>query len=113
MTLGPAFLALSFMDGRDYLGKKVLLVFGRAPLFYYILHLYVIHAAANALFMGTYGIEKYRSSHAAFGVPEDMLFNLPVVYGVTALVVLFLYPLCRWFADLKRRRRDIWWLSYM
>ena len=38
-------------------------------------------------------------------------FSLPVVYAVWILVVVMLYPLCRWFAALKQRRRDAW-LSY-
>jgi hypothetical protein len=42
-----------------------------------------------------------------------MHFGLPVVYAGTALVVIMLYPLCQWFAALKRRRRDLWWLSYL
>ncbi len=113
MTIGPALLTLGLMDGRDYPGKRVLLVFGRAPLFYYILHLFLIHALAIALFIGTYGIDKYQTSYTPFGLPEDMLFGLPFVYGGTALAVLMLYPLCRWFADLKRRRRDLWWLGYL
>jgi uncharacterized membrane protein len=108
MTLGPALLALGVMEGRDYPGKRVVLVFGRAPLFYYILHLYLIHAGAIALFVAYYGLEKYRTAFT-----PDMMFGLPVVYGATAVAVLSLYPLCRWFAELKRRRRDLWWLSYL
>ncbi|MGH7526752.1 MAG: DUF1624 domain-containing protein, partial [Gemmatimonadales bacterium] len=39
-------------------------------------------------------------------------YRLPVVYAVTLAVVALLYPACRWFAELKRRRRDVW-LSYL
>jgi uncharacterized membrane protein len=113
MTLGPALLALGFMEGRDYLGKGFFLVFGRAPLFYYMLHLYLAHAGGIALLMGYHGLEKYRAHSNGFGMPAEMLFGLPVVYLATALVVIALYPLCRWFADLKRRHRDWWWLSYL
>lgn len=112
MTLGPALLTLGLMEGRNHVGKRVFLVFGRAPLFYYILHLYFIHVLAGALFIGTYGIEKVMKSRGTFGMPAEMTFGLPVVYASTAVVVLLLYPLCLWFADLKRRRRDLWWLSY-
>lgn len=113
MTLGPALLALGLMEGRDYIGKRVLLVFGRAPLFYYILHLYFIHAGSIALFVAFYGWQKYRAGTLGFGMPEEMLFGLPVVYLGTALVVALLYPLCRWFGEVKRRRRDLWWLGYL
>jgi hypothetical protein len=37
---------------------------------------------------------------------------LPVVYLAWALALATLYPACRWFAALKRRRDD-WWLSYL
>jgi len=108
MTLGPALLALGIMEGREYLGKRVFLVFGKAPLFYYILHLYLLHAGAIAFSAAYYGLEKYRASPT-----EELLFGLPVVYIATTMAVAILYPLCRWFADLKRRRRDLWWLSYL
>jgi hypothetical protein len=38
--------------------------------------------------------------------------GLPWVYAVWALVVALLFPLCRWMAGVKARRRD-WWLSYV
>lgn len=113
MTLGPSLVALGLMEGRDYPGKSVFLVFGRAPLFYYILHLYLIHAGSIALFSAVYGLETTRTMLSRNGFPPDMLFGLPVVYASTAVVVALLYPLCRWFAELKRRRRDLWWLSYL
>ncbi|HMY19203.1 MAG TPA: heparan-alpha-glucosaminide N-acetyltransferase domain-containing protein [Polyangium sp.] len=113
MTLGPALVALGLMERNDYPGKRILLVFGRAPLFYYVLHLYLIHAGSIALFVSVYGVQKSLSSLQQFGMPEEMLFGLPVVYAGTALVVVLLYPLCRWFAELKRRRRDLWWLGYL
>jgi hypothetical protein len=45
-------------------------------------------------------------------LPSDYGYSLPIVYLVWALVVLILYPACRWFADLKARRRDLTWLGY-
>lgn len=113
MTLGPSFLALGLMEGRDYPGKSIFLVFGRAPLFYYILHLYLIHAGAIGVYAGVYGLEKYRAASMLNAMPADMVFGLPVVYLCTAVFVAMLYPVCRWFAELKRRRRDLWWLSYL
>jgi hypothetical protein len=41
-------------------------------------------------------------------VAADAGFGLPTVYLVWLAVVVALYPACRWFADLKRRRRDAW-----
>jgi hypothetical protein len=39
-------------------------------------------------------------------------FSLPVVYCIWLAAILILYLPCRWFSQLKARRRD-WWLSYL
>jgi hypothetical protein len=44
--------------------------------------------------------------------PADFGFELWGAYLMWALIVVAMYPLCRWFADVKARRRD-WWLSYL
>jgi hypothetical protein len=46
------------------------------------------------------------------GAPSGAGFNLAVVYACWVVGVLLLYPLCKWFAGVKVRRRD-WWLSYL
>lgn len=111
MTLGPALLVLSALEGREVWGKGVWLAFGRAPLFYYLLHLYLIHIAVIALFIGAYGLESVKTRIGQ--MPENMLFGLPAVYAMTLAVVVVLYPLCRRFAEYKRRRKDLVWLSYL
>jgi len=35
-----------------------------------------------------------------------------VVYAFWIAGVLTLYPICKWYADVKRRRND-WWLGYL
>jgi hypothetical protein len=44
--------------------------------------------------------------------PPGWGFSLPVVYSVWIFVVVALYPLCRWFAEVERRRSDAW-LSHL
>jgi len=44
--------------------------------------------------------------------PAGTGFGLPTVYALWILGVLLIYPLCRWYAGVKARRRD-WWLSYL
>ena len=112
MTLGPALLVLGALEGRELPGKKFLLAFGRAPLFYYILHLFLIHASAAVLHYAIHGPKVFTWQHP-MGLPEEAQHGLPFVYGYTLAVVLLLYPLCRWFADLKRRRRDLTILGYL
>ena len=112
MTIGPALLALGALEGRDFSGKRTMLLFGRVPLFYYLLHLPFAHVMGSLLYLAWYGVGALSwDTGPAANPPEP--FGLPVVYAVTLLLVLLLYPLCRWFGDLKRRRRDLGWLSYL
>jgi len=49
---------------------------------------------------------------AASAFPADIGWSLGAVYAVWCLVVLLMYPLCRWFDRVKQRRRSRW-LSYV
>jgi hypothetical protein len=93
------------------------LAIGRVPLFYYLLHFTIIHLLAAATCVVSYGsahwmFESPDLSHYPFTAPPGWGFSLPVIYLVWALVVAAMYPLCRWFSALKRRRTDAW-LSYI
>jgi hypothetical protein len=118
MTLGPAILLLGLLDRTRFANANPLIVFGRVPLFYFLLHFFVIHALTIPLALFRYG-------HAGFllhpfpsmggpveSFPSDFGYPLGVVYTVWMGVVLSIYPLCLWFARVKERRRD-WWLSYL
>jgi len=118
MTLGPALLVLAALD-RGMIGwLKPLLVFGRVPLFYYLLHLPLIHGLAVLASYWAYGRADWWFANPPEGPdapilrPADYGYGLPVVYLVWIGVVLVLYPVCRWFAGVKRLRRDPW-LSYL
>jgi uncharacterized membrane protein len=111
MTLGPAIASLAWFDRLSGAGARFLIVFGRVPLFYYILHLFLIHAAALAIGVWA-GFPPAAFFRSIFEMPQGWGYGLPVVYAVWAAVVLALYPVCRWFADLKARRREVW-LSYL
>jgi uncharacterized membrane protein len=111
MTMGPALVGLALFERASGPIARFFIIFGRVPLFYYIAHLYLIHAlAVVAGVLSGYEASRFLVMFPWF--PEDYGFGLPVVYGVWALVVLMLYPLSRWFAGLKARRKDTW-LSYL
>ncbi len=119
MTLGPTFLLLALFERRDgALAPKPLVVLGRVPLFFYLLHLPLIHGLAVVLSLLTYGdasglfIEPPWSTGSAKFYPEGYGYSLPVVYGLYVLVLLILWPACWWFAGVKQRLRA-WWLSYL
>ncbi len=120
MTLGPALLVLAYLDRRSWKSANPLVVFGRVPLFYFILHFYAIHIVAILMAWARYGTAAFtfmfnllpsmRGPGQLF--PAHFGYSLPVVYVVWIVIVSLLYPLCRWFAKVKATRRD-WWLSYL
>jgi hypothetical protein len=86
-------------------------VLGRVPLFYYVLHLALIHALA--LVIGTLaGFEPEAFLTAWPSLPAGWGYGLPMVFALWAAVVLALYPACRWFAGLKATRPERW-LRYL
>jgi uncharacterized membrane protein len=116
MTLGPTIAALPLLEHAQGRIPRWLAVFGRVPLFYYLMHIPLIHAVAV-------GISLVRTPAATvwlFGnhpvapgkPPAGYTWSLVQLYLVTALVVAALYFPCRWFAELKSRRKDVW-LSYL
>jgi uncharacterized membrane protein len=111
MTLGPALLFLAFCETRTSRTWQYFQTFGRVPLFYYLLHLPVIHVMAVLFSLVTYGEASwlYRdlmNSRAVPSLPAGYGYGLPVVYGVWIATVLMLYPLCQWFANVKKTRRE-------
>ena len=114
MTLGPALLALAVFDRPlGPLGRRVV-VFGRVPFFFYLLHVPLIHGGAVLCDFARFGWSPLANNGPWFrpdDIPSNYGVSLPTVYLVWVAVLLILYPPCRWFAGVKRRRSD-WWLSY-
>ena len=118
MTLGPALTIMGLIDNVRLSSKNPLLVFGRVPLFYFVLHLPLIHLIALALAWVRYGrVGIVLNGSPAMGGPRKLFppgygWDLWVVYVVWIVAIVLLYPVCRWFASVKERRQD-WWLSYL
>jgi len=127
MTLGPAMIALAVFESggpvqtsgsQSILARlrNVFVTFGRVPLFFYILQWYTAHliAIVVGLLAGQPVAYQFQSPVDKFAGPPltGVGFRLWVVYVCWVLGVVILYPLCKWFAALKARRRD-WWLSYL
>jgi hypothetical protein len=111
ITLGPGLIILSYAE--KWRGRFVnwMVVFGQVPFFYYILHIYLIHLASMAA-AEYQGLGWRIVLGDSFTFAPEYGFSLPVVWAVWLIVVVMLYPLCKWFADLKKRKK-YWWLSYL
>jgi uncharacterized membrane protein len=115
ITLGVSLVCMLAFQRLQGLLARVLLAYGRTPLFTYVLHIYVVHSASLVVAMlagypasyhANFLADPFRLFKAGFG------FNLLVVYIVWLAILIALYPASRWFAEVKRRRRE-WWLSYL
>ena len=118
MTLGPALILLALLDGvtlesaRGWFGRAVL-VYGRVPMFYYVLHLLLIHVSAVVVAIAVHQPATWLLKGGIFNnLPPGYGHGLPFIYWTWAAVVGILYFPCKWFAAVKARRKD-WWLSYM
>jgi hypothetical protein len=78
------------------------------PLFYYIAHIYLLHATAILFAWITIGGTVFVASQK----PDGYGLGLAGIYTVWLAAVILLYPLCSWFAAIKRRRTE-WWWSYL
>lgn len=117
LTLGGAFLFLSFTEKLKGAVVKVVSVYGRVPMFYYLIHIYVIHLVAiiaSALLPGQdwkiWILTKpiwFTTDLKGYG------FSLPVAYLIWIGLVIALYPLCKRYDAYKQANKGKWWLSYL
>lgn len=111
MTLGPALLVLAAFEGLRGAAAEVLAVFGRVPLFYYLLHVPLLNLM-HVLYLGlAYGHWDWSGGLIA-GPPEGFEPALWRAYVAWALAVALLYLPCRAYGRYKRRSRNPW-LSYL
>lgn len=114
-TLGPALLFLAWTDRWKLSYTHPMVVVGRVPMFFYIIHIYAIHffALIAAILTGFSASDMVIDLWVTFQ-PELQGYGFPLwfVYLVWILVVLGLYPLCKWYDAYKRTHRQHWWLSY-
>lgn len=118
MTLGPVLLFLRAVDARTPRMLEPARIIGKVPMFYFLLHFPLIHMIAVAVCYALNGsahwmFESPSLDKFPFTTPPVWGFSLPIVYLAWASVVVICYPLSRWYAGVKRRRADLWWLSYL
>jgi uncharacterized membrane protein len=112
MTLGPALILVAAFEWTRGPVAGWIATFGRVPFFYYVVHIFFLHALAIVFAWATIGDIGWLFGRLAGHKPAAYGLGLPGIYAVWLAVVLALYPLCRWFAGIKRRRTG-WWWSYL
>jgi uncharacterized membrane protein len=113
MTLGPALIALALAEHARGRIAAWLSVYGRVPLFFYVVHIFVAHGLAVSLAFWQGGeLRRILVINDPGSIPDWYGLPLPGVYAMWMAVVLLMYPLCRWYAGVKKRRTD-WWLRYL
>jgi len=112
MTLGPALMLVAGFEWVRGPVARWIATFGRVPFFYYVLHIFLLHALAIVFAWATIGDAGMLLGPPARNRPAAFGLSLAGVYAVWLSVVVVLHPLCSWFAGIKRRRTE-WWWSYL
>jgi uncharacterized membrane protein len=114
MTIGPMLILLSWLEDPLLPAPiaRFVITFGRVPLFFFATHLYVIQVVAVV----AAAVRPYLTAYLHLpGIKEPgaVDFDLPIVYFWFIVVMIIMYFPCRWFAGIKARHRDVWWLGYL
>jgi uncharacterized membrane protein len=112
ITIGPALIALAWIEKAKAKWTNVIVIYGRVPMFYYLVHFFVIHTLCMIVFFA----QGYTMAQASEGLmmfrPNNFGFSLGIVYLLWIAIVAGLYPLCKWYSKYKASH-DHWWLSYL
>jgi uncharacterized membrane protein len=106
MTLGPVIALLPYADDARGWVARALETFGRVPMFYYLLHIPLIHALALVTwYLRDGAVHADRFANAPYvEIPTEQRWGLGLLYLVFAITIVILYPVCRWYAGVKARR---------
>ena len=117
ITEGIGLLFLSLTENVSNRLSKVISVYGRVPMFYYLLHIYLIHLIALVAVVLTGHPWTDMTSFTTWisGMPNlrGYGFSLGVVYLIWIAVIVILYPPCKLYDEYKARHKEKWWLSYL
>jgi uncharacterized membrane protein len=112
MTLGPALMLVAAFESIRGPAADWIATFGRVPFFYYVVHIFLLHVLAILFAWATIGEIGFLFGPLTGRKPATYGLDLAGIYAVWLAVVVALYPLCQWFARIKRRRIG-WWWSYL
>ena len=116
LTLGPVLILLSWLEKSRSTALHPFVVIGRVPLFYYVIHFYLLHLGALTLYMmrtgKSLGEIDFHFNATFGGLPRGEGYSLVGAYIAWILVVIILYPICKRYNRYKSTHKN-WWLSYL
>jgi uncharacterized membrane protein len=114
MTIGPALIALSLTEHIKNKLTAIFIVYGNVPLFYFVLHFYLIRIINIILFFasGYHASQIVNPGSPFLFTPKNFGFSLGVVYLLWLFVIVVMYFPCRWYSKYKKTHYQ-WWLSYI
>ncbi len=118
ITIGPALILLPILEKVQNGFANSMRTFGRVAFFYYVIHVYLVHfLSAICFFARGHSFQEATASGQQqfpfyFLVPGEG-FSLTIVYIVWVIIVLGLYPLCKWYDTYKTKHTEKWWLRYL
>lgn len=116
MTLGPIIALIPLLENARGALVRAIALFGRVPFFYYVLHIPLIHVLALVVSkLRLRSISPWLFENHPMGnsePPDGYIWSLLLLYLVWAITIAILYPVCRWFANVKATGTS-WWLKYV
>lgn len=116
-TIGPGLIFLSLIKNTSSKIARIVSVYGRVPLFYFIVHFLILHIAQVITYLSrghtiAEGMKGLPGLPFKFAAPGEG-YSLVIVYLIWIAIVLLMYPLCKWYDGYKTRNKEKWWLSYL
>jgi len=117
VTIGVALIALAVFANVNNRFSRILITYGRVPMFFYIVHFYILSGLNVTLFLSR-GHSLAEGIKGIPNIPFKFLvsgegYSLWTVYMIWILVVITLYPLCRWYEKYRMTHPEKKWLSYI
>lgn len=112
ITLSLAFFLLYFFEKYKLSMLNPLIIFGRVPLFFYLIHLWIIRLCAILFALLKYGFKATMRYIGSGDMPPDYGYDLHHVYVFCLMILIILYPCCFWFNNYKSKH-NYWWLNYL
>ena len=115
MMSGSMFLILSLAEGRQNKFIDIVTVYGKVPLFYFLIHLYILHSLMLIMvFMQGFTWSAFIFGGFNFGRPKSGSgVALWAIYLIWISVLIVLYPLCKWYGLYKAKHKENKWLKYL